>query len=71
MRPVSPDPLDTSGGIPYEHLAHLRATCPVSQTASGVWYLARHADVLAAAKDVETFHDAVPRGGRGLPGASA
>jgi cytochrome P450 len=52
---VSPDPLDTSNGIPYEHLAHLRATCPVSETASGVWYLARHADVLVATKDVETF----------------
>jgi cytochrome P450 len=49
------DPLDTSAGVPYEHLARLRQECPVSQTASGAWYLARYGDVLAATKDLETF----------------
>ena len=28
------DPLDTSGGVPYQTLAHLRQVCPVSRTAS-------------------------------------
>lgn len=55
MRVVSPDPLDNSAGVPYEHLAELRATCPVSQTASGAYYLARYEDVLAATKNLETF----------------
>jgi cytochrome P450 len=49
------DPLDISAGIPYEHLARLRAECPVSQTASGAWYLARYEDVLAATKDLDAF----------------
>ena len=49
------DPLDTSGGIPYDELGRRRAECPVAQTASGAWYLARHGDVLAATKDVEAF----------------
>jgi cytochrome P450 len=49
------DPLDTSAGVPYEHLAHMRAECPVSQTASGAWYLARYEDVLAATKNLGAF----------------
>ncbi|MEX0663276.1 MAG: cytochrome P450 [Acidimicrobiia bacterium] len=52
---MSPDPLDTSAGIPYEHLATLRAECPVSQTASGAYYLARYEDVLAATKNLDAF----------------
>jgi cytochrome P450 len=49
------DPLDVAAGVPYERLAELRTGCPVSQTASGAWYLTRYADVLAATKDVDTF----------------
>ena len=49
------DPLDASGGVPYQTLAHLRQVCPVSRTASGAYFLAGHDDVLAATKDVETF----------------
>ena len=52
---MSPDPLDSSAGVPYEHLAELRATCPVTQTASGAFYLARCVDVLAATKNLEAF----------------
>ena len=52
---MSPDPLDAAAGVPYEHLAHLRAECPVSQTASGAWYLASYEDVLAATKDLDAF----------------
>lgn len=36
-------------------LTELRASCPVSRGPSGAWFLARHHDVVAAAKDVETF----------------
>jgi cytochrome P450 len=49
------DPLDTSAGVPYEEFARLRAECPVSQTTSGAWFLARYEDVLAATKDLEAF----------------
>ncbi len=52
---MAPDPLDTSLGIPYEHFTMLRTTCPVSQTASGAYYLARYEDVLTATKDLEAF----------------
>lgn len=55
MSTASRDPLDNSAGVPYEHLAQLRAECPVSQTASGAYYLARYEDVLAATKDVDKF----------------
>ena len=49
------DPLDASAGVPYERLAELRDACPVSRTASGAYFLARHDDVLAATKDIEVF----------------
>src|SRR5579859_2758966 len=49
------DPLDTSAGVPYDVLARLRAECPVSQTATGAYFLARHDDVLAATKDIDVF----------------
>jgi cytochrome P450 len=49
------DPLDLSGGVPYETLEHLRRVCPVSRTASGAYVLARYDDVLAATKDVDRF----------------
>jgi cytochrome P450 len=49
------DPLDIADGVPYETLAHLRAECPVSRTASGAYFLARYADIVGAVRDVETF----------------
>ncbi|MEX0663298.1 MAG: hypothetical protein WD598_00850 [Acidimicrobiia bacterium] len=52
---MTPDPIDTSAGILYEHLAWLRAECPVSRTASGAYYLARYEDVLAGHQVVDTF----------------
>jgi cholest-4-en-3-one 26-monooxygenase len=33
----------------------LRRECPIVRTEQGPWYLARHADVLAATQDVHTF----------------
>lgn len=52
---MTSDPLDVTAGVPYATLADLRATCPVSQTASGAYLLARHDDVLAATKDLGAF----------------
>jgi cytochrome P450 len=52
---MATDPLDATGGVPHELLADLRARCPVSHTASGAYYLARHDDVLAATKDIDSF----------------
>ena len=49
------DPLDLSQGIPHEGYRRLRAELPISRTPSGTWFLARQADVLAAANDVHTF----------------
>ena len=49
------DPLDLSQGIPHEGYRRLRAEQPISRTPSGAWFLARQADVLAAATDVHTF----------------
>lgn len=49
------DPLDTTAPGVHEGLARLRAEAPVSRCPSQAWFLARFDDVLAAAKDVETF----------------
>jgi cytochrome P450 len=49
------DPLDTGAGVPFGRLAELRSGCPVSRTTSGAYFLARHADVLAATKNIEAF----------------
>ena len=52
---MTANPLDATAGVPYEVFADLRATCPVSTTASGAVYLAGHDDVLAATKNIEAF----------------
>ena len=52
---MTTDPLDTSDGVPFAALAELRATCPVSRTTSGAYFLARYDDVLAATKNIESF----------------
>ncbi len=52
---VTSNPLDGTAGLPYELFAELRATCPVSTTQSGTTFLARHADVLNATKNIESF----------------
>jgi cytochrome P450 len=49
------DPFDASAGVPYDLLAGLRGSCPVSRTASGAYFLACHDDVLAATKDIDVF----------------
>ena len=64
---MSTDPLDNSNGVPYEHLAELRATCPVSRTASGAFYLARYEDVLAATKNLEAFQASFREAGVVVP----
>lgn len=49
------DPIDSSRGLPYDVFSELRATCPVSLTASGAYFISRHADVLTATRDTESF----------------
>jgi cytochrome P450 len=61
------DPLDTTSGLSYEHFARLRSGCPVSQTASGAWFLARFADVLMATKDVDAFQASFREAGVVVP----
>ena len=61
------DPIDASAGVPYELLADLRARCPVSQTASGGYFLARYGDVLAATKSIDTFQASFRESGVAVP----
>lgn len=61
------DPLDASQGVPYPALAELRSTCPVSRTASGAVFLARHDDVLAATRDIDTFQASFREAGVVVP----
>jgi cytochrome P450 len=49
------DPFDTTAPGVHEGLARLRAEAPVSRCPNQAWFLARYDDVLAAAKDVDTF----------------
>jgi cytochrome P450 len=49
------DPLAPRDQVPYGELDELRRRCPVSPTPSGYWYIAGHADVTAASRDVLTF----------------
>lgn len=67
MLSMHPDPLDVSAGIPYDALADLRATCPVSRTSSGAYFLARHDDVLAATKNLEAFQASFRESGVVVP----
>jgi cytochrome P450 len=53
VRAEPADPLAEPGDSPV--LAALRRDAPVTRAPSGAWYLARHADVLAATKDVDAF----------------
>lgn len=61
------DPLDTQHSIPYEGYAKLRKEKPVVQTASGVWFLSRQADIIAAAKAVDTFRASFREPGTVIP----
>lgn len=55
MAAMVADPLDASAGVPYDTLSALRDECPVSKTAAGVYFLARHDDVLAATRNIDVF----------------
>jgi cytochrome P450 len=48
------DPFDASVGIPHELFDELRSECPVARIPVG-WFLTRHAEVLSAVRDVESF----------------
>ncbi|MBK5289812.1 MAG: cytochrome P450, partial [Acidimicrobiia bacterium] len=64
---MTTDPLDASAGVPFAALAELRAQCPVSQTASGAYFLARYDDVLAATKNIESFQASFREPGVAVP----
>lgn len=53
------DPLDPADAAdPYEKLAELRATCPVSEPRPGVRFVARHADTAFVFRNWELFSNA-------------
>jgi cytochrome P450 len=52
------DPLAPTNEVQHERLGRLRRECPVSLTPNGTWYLARHADVVTASRDVERIESA-------------
>lgn len=64
---MTADPLDTTAGIPYELFAELRATCPVSRTTSGAYFLAGRDDVLDATKNLEAFQASFREAGVVVP----
>src|SRR5438105_14006534 len=53
--PMTADPLDAGTGVPFDLFVELRRRCPVTQTPSGAYFLARYADVLAATKNIDVF----------------
>ncbi|HEY2304127.1 MAG TPA: cytochrome P450 [Acidimicrobiales bacterium] len=54
MSTVDLDPFDVNARIPHEMHQEMRSTCPVARIPVG-WFLTRHAEVLLAVRDVETF----------------
>ena len=63
----SRDPVHEIDGVPFDTLAHIRATEPVCPTPRGGWYLSRRVEIDTALKRVETFvADLAPMAG--LPG---
>ncbi len=52
------DPLAPVDEVPHARLGDLRRECPISRTPSGPWYLARHADIVTASRDVERIESA-------------
>jgi cytochrome P450 len=52
--PFDPDQVDHDEVV----LTELRRTCPVAEVMPGVFYLARHEDVVAASRDTQTFKQA-------------
>lgn len=52
------DPLAPTNEVPHGELGRLRRSCPISQTPTGTWYLARHADVVTASRDVARIESA-------------
>lgn len=61
------DPMDTSNGIPWDVYRRLRAERPISKTSTGVWFLAKQEDMIAAAKQVEDFRASMREPGVVVP----
>jgi hypothetical protein len=51
---VELDPFDVNAEIPHELHQQMRASCPVARIPVG-WFLTRHAEVLSAVRDMNTF----------------
>jgi cytochrome P450 len=61
------DPMETSEGIPHDVYRRLRHEAPISKTSTGAWFLAKQADLVAAAKEVEVFRASMREPGVVVP----
>ncbi len=61
------DPMDTATRIPHDVFRRLRSEAPISRTTSGAWFLAKQADLIAAAKDVVSFRASMREEGVVVP----
>lgn len=61
------DPMDTAERIPHDVYAQLRREQPISKTSTGAWFLSKHADLIAAAKEVDTFRASMREPGVVVP----
>ncbi len=61
------DPMDTADGIPHEVYKRLRLEQPISKTSTGAWFIAKQADLIAAAKEVEVFRASMREPGVVVP----
>ena len=61
------DPMDTAERIPHDVYARLRREQPISKTSTGAWFLSKHADLIAAAKEVDTFRASMREPGVVVP----
>ena len=61
------DPMDTSLGVPYDVFKRLREETPISKTRTGAWFIAKQADLVAAAKEVDVFRASMREPGVVVP----
>ena len=61
------DPMDTAERIPHDVYARLRREQPISKTSTGAWFLSKHVDLIAAAKEVDTFRASMREPGVVVP----
>lgn len=61
------DPMDTATRIPHDVYARLRREAPISRTRDGAWFIARHADLIDATREVEVFRASMREPGVVVP----